>query len=85
MLADESAADDVHVQRRVGALETCLDSLSDQQRQLLELRYTSDLSVAEIAKRVDRKPAGVSTTLYRVRGVLADCIENKLDERGPDS
>lgn len=73
---DESAA-----QRRA-ALARCMKLVHDRGRLAIELRYRDELSVKDIAQRLETTPHGVSNLLNRVRATLADCIRRRLDEDG---
>lgn len=58
------------------ALEHCLEKLPAKSRRMLDMRYTQELKPARIAELLDTTPQTVSTTLYRVRETLRECIEN---------
>lgn len=66
----------------VAVLEECLARLPDQQRHLLERKYTLSESSREIAAALGQSEAWVRTTLCRVRTALRHCIERKIDS-GP--
>lgn len=61
------------------ALEECLAKLPEQQRHLLERKYTLAESSREIANAFGQSEAWVRTTLCRVRTALRHCIEHKLN------
>ena len=63
----------------VAVLEECLSKLPDQQRHLLERKYTLAESSREIASAVGQSEAWVRTTLCRVRTSLRHCIEHKIN------
>jgi len=61
---------------RVGALKAAMDDLPDADRELLELRYTAELSFAQIAQVLDQ-PLGTvlargHRALKKLRSMLAD-------------
>jgi RNA polymerase sigma-70 factor, ECF subfamily len=60
------------------ALENCVDELTPTNRELLRLRYSSGLSLTEIAQRMSRSADAIRGALYRIRGDLAGCIRRKL-------
>jgi RNA polymerase sigma-70 factor (ECF subfamily) len=60
------------------ALRRCLATLPDGLRQLIGRRYGSGLSIAEIARRVDKSEAAMKVALSRVRKQLLHCIEKRL-------
>lgn len=63
----------------VAVLEECLSKLPEQQRRLLERKYTLAESSREIAGAFGQSEAWVRTTLCRVRTALRHCIEHKLN------
>lgn len=63
----------------VNFLEECLNRLPEQQRKLLEHKYTLSESSREIAIAFGQSDAWVRTTLCRVRSALRQCIEQKLN------
>ena len=60
-------------------LEECLNRLPEQQRKLLEHKYTLAESSREIADSFGQSDTWVRTTLCRVRTALRQCIENKIN------
>ncbi len=60
------------------ALGWCTSQLNQQARELLGLRYTSDLKPAAIAKRCKLNANTVRIRLHRYRSALADCVNNRL-------
>lgn len=63
----------------IAVLEECLARLPEQQRRLLERKYTLSESSREIAHAFGQSEAWVRTTLCRVRTALRQCIETKLN------
>jgi len=70
---------DRHDDRQV-ALADCMQRLPAHQRELLERRYSTGESIAEIAATSTRTANVIAVTLYRVRKLLADCIRNALEQ-----
>lgn len=64
-------------------LERCLQKLQPNQRALLEERYVQGESVNDIAARQGRAANAVSALLYRIRGLLAQCMERTLAKEEP--
>lgn len=64
------------------ALRECLGALPTKQRELLDRRYAGQESVGQIAEGVGRPTNSVYQTLYRLRGALMQCIEQKLTAGG---
>ncbi len=61
------------------ALRHCLDKLSDQNRQLLQLRYFENLSPGAIAGETQRSSNAVRQSLFRVRRELLQCLESSMN------
>ena len=52
------------------ALKTCLQTLTDRQRELLKCRYESEEPLVEIADRLDRTVNSLYKSLQRIRQIL---------------
>jgi RNA polymerase sigma-70 factor (ECF subfamily) len=76
-LADEAQRRVESVDRRREALRVCLQKLTEEQRQMIQRRY-SDISVAEIAQMVGRTPNHVYQLLFRIRHMLMRCVQKQL-------
>ncbi|MEM9346394.1 MAG: sigma-70 family RNA polymerase sigma factor [Planctomycetota bacterium] len=63
---------------RAQALDQCMQHLGENQRRLLELRYTRSLSPAMIADRMGKSSNTISAALLRIRKALRKCIETRL-------
>lgn len=63
---------------RQDALRECLKSLPDLWQKILQLRYWTNLPVAEVASRLAKSENTVSVTLNRIRSRLADCVRRKV-------
>lgn len=63
---------------RAEALDQCMKHLGENQKRLLDLRYTQSLSPATIAERMGKSSNTVSAALLRVRKALRQCIEARL-------
>ena len=66
----------------LNALELCLQKLPVAQRELVESRYARGEAVADIAARDGKAANAVSALLYRIRGLLAECIEKTVAKEG---
>jgi RNA polymerase sigma-70 factor (ECF subfamily) len=62
-------------------LEDCVGKLPPNQRRLLELRYQQDLTSAAIAEKLDSTADAIRVLLFRVRGLLKDCIHRTLADQ----
>lgn len=64
--------------RRLPALERCLNKLRPQDRELLDHRYRSNLGLDDFAARVGRSVSSLSVTLHRLRANLRKCVQDQL-------
>lgn len=64
---------------RQQALADCLRRLPEHQRELVEQRYARGMSVQQIAQATGRTAGAMSVLLHRIRTVLGQCIEERLD------
>ena len=60
-------------------LEECIEDLTDNQKQLLERKYSFSESSREMSEAFGKSEAWVRTTLCRVRTALRQCIEQKME------
>jgi RNA polymerase sigma-70 factor (ECF subfamily) len=60
------------------ALRHCLQGVAGRRRRVLEMRYTSELSIAEIARQLSITSNAVKIVLHRVRASLENCIRRRL-------
>jgi RNA polymerase sigma-70 factor (ECF subfamily) len=63
----------------------CLALLRAEARALVELRYRDGLRVQDIAQRQGRSPDAISVQLFRLRGILRDCVTAKAAGGAPSS
>jgi RNA polymerase sigma-70 factor (ECF subfamily) len=67
---DETPAD-----ARLVALQRCLEKLNDSQKQLIRNRYVDRVPVQALTQSFGGTANQISARLYRIRRVLAKCIE----------
>jgi RNA polymerase sigma-70 factor, ECF subfamily len=60
------------------ALGECLKQLPVESRRVIELRYISEISLAQIGENVGRSPDGIKALLKRLRQTLAECVSARL-------
>lgn len=60
------------------ALEHCLEKLPEKSRQLLALRYEDEASMERVAEATESSAGDVRVMLFRIRNLLADCVNNEL-------
>jgi len=63
------------------ALEDCMRQLKKRPRHVLELRYLRELDVLDISKRMGLSSNAIYVMLHRIRTVLAECIQSKINIR----
>jgi RNA polymerase sigma-70 factor (ECF subfamily) len=61
-----------------GALEECMQTLSHEDRQIVESAYRERDTCRTIAERLGRTIEAIKKRLQRARSELRDCIEGKL-------
>jgi RNA polymerase sigma-70 factor, ECF subfamily len=70
---DETPAD-----ARLVALQSCLNKLNDAQRELIQHRYVERIPVQTLSQRFGGTANQISARLYRIRKILAKCIEARF-------
>lgn len=63
---------------RARALANCLKKLTDQERQLISLRYENDCTIKDVAAKTGRPANTLYKALGRIRHALLECIERTL-------
>jgi DNA-directed RNA polymerase specialized sigma24 family protein len=82
LLADEAVGVSCQYEERREALRVCLQSLSHDNRQLLDSRYAMDQSVTGIAEKLGRSRVAIYKRLGRIQGLLLNCINGRLEVEG---
>jgi RNA polymerase sigma-70 factor (ECF subfamily) len=80
VLSTLAPAFEKHAERhddRRRALRVCLETLSTEQRELIQRRYAGE-SVGRLAKDSGRPEGSISQALYRIRQALKKCVQRKL-------
>jgi RNA polymerase sigma-70 factor (ECF subfamily) len=67
---------------RRAALKICLERIQGRRREVLEMRYSQNEKVADIAHRFSMSTDGVFVMLHRIRTVLYGCIHRQLAKEG---
>lgn len=80
LMAEEGAEelDERNTEHR--ALEECLESMPDKQRQFLTLAYTPGVKTKELADAAGSTAAAFYMRLQRLRQQLLSCVESKLQQ-----
>lgn len=81
-LAGECVPEGTGAEHELRVLEECLAKLPAAQRALVERRYSGGETVQAIAAKERKAPNAVAALLYRVRKLLADCVESALLPKG---
>ncbi len=74
-LAAEAAAEAEQTDDLLQMLRRCMDKLSAQDRDLLEMQYSFDLRPRQIAERTGRSPGAIAVAMHRIRMSLLECID----------
>ncbi|QDT37702.1 sigma-70 family RNA polymerase sigma factor [Stratiformator vulcanicus] len=61
------------------ALQVCLDSLSEEERQIVRTRYAdSDTTIQQLAEQTGKSVNVLYKSLSKIRKQLLDCVERRL-------
>ena len=63
---------------RQEGLEQCIEKLPEKSRRLLRLRYVEDRPMEEVANALKSTAGSVRVMLFRIRDLLAECIEREM-------
>lgn len=74
-LESRDSADD---SLRVDAIRHCIDSLTQNTREIIRLRFFEGLRANQIAEKLRRKPDAIYKVLQRSYAALAECIRARL-------
>jgi RNA polymerase sigma-70 factor (ECF subfamily) len=64
------------------ALATCVESLPASQRELIQLRYSTDATVVDVARRTGQAAKSLYKALARIRLRLAKCVQSRIATGG---
>lgn len=78
LMADERELTDEGHSHLIGALEQCLEKLTQNQREIVRHRYTSGLSIEQLSEQIGRTPGSLRIALMRIRDALKTCVERTL-------
>jgi RNA polymerase sigma-70 factor (ECF subfamily) len=78
LIAAESSEKDGILEDRRRALERCLQQLRDDDRLVVEHRYSRQMSVAKIAGTTGRNTSALYKALERIRRQLYECVNRRL-------
>ena len=81
-LLDQSYAEVAEeIDDRLVALRKCMDKLPEHHKLLINRRYGFDDGLADIAKSVGSNAKAVNAMLTRVRKLLSDCVQQRMEAR----
>lgn len=81
-LLDQSYAEVAEeIDDRLVALRKCMEKLPEHHKLIVNRRYGFDDTLAEIAKSVGSNAKAVNAMLTRVRKLLADCVQQRMEAR----
>lgn len=69
---------------RIDALRVCMEALTPNARQLIDLRYREGISGQDLADATGKQLNTVYVALTRIHRTLADCIRKRLAEGGDE-
>lgn len=78
---DDGTTDDDR-ERQVRALRLCRESLRDDVRRLVALRYDRGLDLDAISRAIGSRVGAVKVALLRARRALARCVQGRLAREG---
>lgn len=65
---------------QVDLLRQCLESLTENSRRVVDLRYVDGMKTGRIAELLERKVESVYRTLVRAHVALRECMERKYQQ-----
>lgn len=76
----EAALERIHpeAEERREALRVCLGRIHGRRREVLDMRYSQNAKVGEVAERYGMSASAVSVMLHRVRAALFACVQQTV-------
>ncbi len=78
MMAAELEESAEEADGRMKILENCMERLNPRQRELIAARYGRGEAVQDIAARLSRPENAMAALFYRLRKLLADCVQSVI-------
>lgn len=72
----EKQAENIDQLRR--ALRQCMQSVTSENRELIEQKYLQSMSLADVAAATNRTVGAIKVALLRVRRQLSECVERRI-------
>jgi RNA polymerase sigma-70 factor (ECF subfamily) len=79
LMADDAVGFEAEADAQHLALRKCMESFSHGHRELIHLRYSQSVRLADLAEQTGRSVNALKQLFFRLRVSLADCIEQRLD------
>ena len=79
LMADQASEMEANSEPKQQALRQCIETLSDGHRELIHLRYAKSTKLADLAEKTGRSANALKQVFFRLRALLAGCIERKLE------
>jgi RNA polymerase sigma-70 factor (ECF subfamily) len=80
LLANEDTNSSHDEDERRLALRDCLACLPDKHRRLIDRRYREEIPIRQLAVDHGKNESALKMAMMRIREVLRQCIESKLEE-----
>lgn len=77
-IADTHQASQEHLDRRSRALKMCMEKLTTHDLALLRSRYDSEITIGELANRMETTAKSLYRRLDRIRDQLAQCVRCRV-------
>jgi RNA polymerase sigma-70 factor, ECF subfamily len=78
-IAEAAKLASADISERQSALLKCLEKLTPRERQLLNFRYKSGMSLENMARRRGKSASAIAQALFRLRTALMECINRTLE------
>ncbi|MBI9016048.1 MAG: sigma-70 family RNA polymerase sigma factor [Phycisphaerae bacterium] len=64
------------------AIDICVAKLSDDDQQIVKLRYNQGITIKSIAGHMGRSSQGIYKTMARIHSVLQECLQRSITSVG---
>jgi len=85
LLSVERTAHEALLEAQEEVLRGCMGQLPQGDRELVELRYATEMTVAQLAEEISEPVSRLYRELARIRRVLTTCVNRKMALDGWDS
>jgi RNA polymerase sigma-70 factor (ECF subfamily) len=80
-LAQQFPTDTDRVAEQSTLLSTCISKLKDDHKELIQMRYTRELSIEETATQSDKTIDACYRALSRIRISLRKCVQQSISKQ----